>query len=290
MIPAHAKSKRTTPAAATVTPPNVETPAPTDIFAAAYEPPEAGAKGFAHAFDADPSKPAFHVEVDTAGVDLFDGSAERAMLKEADRELGVDVPDQPSRQSAPITNGGMMSDPVRQMQLKADEAFSEQFDDLVVTVTPAERDRFVRAALFDTEMTFDVVIEGLGVQFSVAIPTELFTASSPLCIDAWGKTGAINTNSTTQWLLAFQQLHVWYQVRSINDSPTAWSTMFMDGVPKLSKLIEYASEQDNLTDVREMSAPRWRLCVEAVRIAERKYKLCLEAWHDRSFFTSAGTV
>jgi len=38
-----------------------------------------------------------------------------------------------------------------------------------------------------------------------------------------------------------------------------------------------------------MNATRWRMLMEAMYMAEMKYKLCLQNWQDRSFFTGADT-
>lgn len=255
-----------------------------DIFATAMEAPEGEAEQLTPGTK-------FTTTIDIADGDpnLHDHEAEAALYKERDRSMGVEVPDQPKRKFVEVNNPAMTLDPVAEMHAKMDEALSGQFSDLKVEVTTEERDRFVRAALFDSEMRFEVDIAGINATVTVAIPTETFTASAALALDRWEKAGALNQSSNTQWILAFQQLHVWYQVRAVNGKPTEWSALFLDDeLPKVSTLLAHASDPENLAAIRDMSAPRWRMLVEASRIAELKYKLCVEAWHDRSFFTPAG--
>jgi hypothetical protein len=85
-------------------------------------------------------------------------------------------------------------------------------------------------------------------------------------------------------------MHAWFMVREINGTPTPWSDVFCDGIPKTSVSRAKLAEPSNFEEFFVMTPIRWRMIVEAMRIAEFKYKLCMEAWQDRSFFTTAGTA
>lgn len=246
---------------------------PIDIFAAAKEAPEEGAQHF-------------EMDVPTDGVDLYDHSKEREAL--AEEESSIDAPNPPERVSAPLNNPAIMKDPVGDMRDEIERRFRANYDIGKVTVDDQERQRFVRAALHDKEMWFDVLLPGPNVAVRVAIPTETFTTSAAAAATHWGKIGHNDASSDMQWLLSFQQIHAWIQVREVDGEPTSWSDVFVDGVPRLSEMRKTMKDPEQFEEFFSMSAPRWRLLVEAMRIAEFKYKLCLEAWHDRSFFTSAG--
>jgi hypothetical protein len=246
---------------------------PKDIFAAAAEPPEDGAERF-------------EMEVPTDGIDPYDHSAEREAISSDAQD--VSAPEQPERLTAPVSNPAMFQDPVGDLKKEIEGRFSADYDIGKVTVDEQERQRFVRAALHDKEMWFDVKIEGVNAVVRVAIPTETFTTSVGAAATYWGKLGHNDSTSDMQWLLSFQQMHAWFQIREIDGEPTEWSDEFSDGVPRLAKLRGILKDPEEFETFFSMSAPRWRMLVEAMRIAEFKYKLCLEAWQDRSFFTSAG--
>jgi hypothetical protein len=250
-----------------------------DIFALQPEPREEGAK-------------AFQMDVDTraANIDLHDHRPETEAIREGESELGVHIPDRPERIPMVNRNPALDQDPVREIKDLVADSFTDTYDFGKVEVTADERQRFVRAALHDSEMWFDVLLEGINAKIRVVIPPEPFTTAAANAVSLWGKADAMDPSSNLQWYLAFQQIHAWYQVRAINDEPTAWSEMFEDGPMKTSALRKFINNPENFEEFFIMGSVKWRMMVEAMRIAEAKYKLCTQAWRDKSFFTSAGTA
>jgi hypothetical protein len=256
-----------------------------NIFAAAQEEPETEAAA------ADPAKPGFEIKADASDIDLYDDSEERKLIREEEEKSMVTAPEPPARETIPLRNATVTIDAVKELNEEVERRFGGLFDlNNQVTVTETERDAFVRAALFDAEMLFKVEIPGIGITYDVAIPPEAFTVSAAAAARHWGRIGFNDKESEMQWLLSFQQMHAWFQIRSVNGEPTPWSVDFCDGLPKLSDLRKTMNDPDNFDVFHRMNATRWKTMVEAMRVAEYKYKLCLEAWHDRSFFTSADTA
>jgi hypothetical protein len=246
-----------------------------NIFAESTEAPEVGAQNF-------------EADMSTEGTNLFDHSAEMAAIAEEEQLDGVPIPEPPDHVEAPINNAKMLESPVEDLRAMAERSFNGTFDVGSVTVTPSEREDFLRAALHDSELQFDIRLEGINTVVSVVIPPETFTTSAASAANAWAKLGHNDADSDVQWVLSFQQMHVWFQVRAVNHTPTAWSDTFCDGMPKMSEMRRQLADPDNFETFFTMQPARWRMLVEATRIAEYKYKLCQEAWHDKSFFTRAG--
>ena len=232
----------------------------------------------------------FTATLDTKGVNLFDHSEEEAAIDAAEKEDDIPIPEQPEHIEAPLHNKALQADPAGDLKARAEKAFTGTFDVGSVTVTPDERVEFLRAALHDKEVGFDVVLSGVDATIRVVIPPEAFTTSAAAAATAWGASGFNDKDSDLQWLLSFQQMHAWFMVREINGVPTAWSDAFCDGIPKSSSMRGQLKDPNNFEEFFVMQPVRWRMIMEAMRIAEFKYKLCLEAWQDRSFFTSAGTA
>lgn len=252
---------------------------PANIFSMAAEPPEEGAK-------------TFKMEVDTSasGIDLMDHQAEAKALRQDEEESGVHVPPKPERVTEPTRNPAIEVNPVDELKTLVDQAFSDTYEFGKVEVSAEERQRFVRAALHDNPMWFDIMLEGVGIVVRVVIPPEPFTTAAANAVTEWGKRKTMDPDSNLQWYLAFQQIHAWYQVREIEGVATEWSSMFEDGNPKHSEIRKFINEPDNFEVFFNMSAVKWRMIVEAMRMAEAKYKICVQAWRDKSFFTSAGTA
>lgn len=262
-----------------------------DIFTAVKEEPEADQPAATSTPDAQSKEFRFEADISDTGIDPYDDSeAQRLINEEADKDM-VAAPEAPPHMSVPVTNEKLLLDPIAPLTDEIERRFGGVFElDKFVKVTQFEREDFVRAALFDAELVFRIELPGVSVVMDVAIPPESFTVSAAAAARHWGKIGFNEKESDMQWLLSFQQLHAWFQIRSINGEPTSWSTTFCDGVPKLSDMRATMADPENFNEFFSMNATRWRMIVEAMRIAEYKYKLCLEAWHDRSFFTSAGTA
>lgn len=226
--------------------------------------------------------------VPTGDVDLYDHSAEQDAIRQHQQSLGVAPPEMPATEPEPIRNPAMMQDSSDPIKQEMERRFRQEFGDISVEVTPTERDAFVRAALHDEELIWDIELPGLQVAVKVAIPSEEFTNSASAAVNHWGRIDFIDKDSDLQWLLSFQQIHAWCQIRAIGGEPTAWSDFWADGLPGVKALREAMRNPDTFDAIFTMNAARWKMCLEAIRIAEMKYKLCLQNWRDRSFFAGAG--
>ena len=269
----------------------------TSIFAGDPEPPAAGAQ----IIDEAPVEKATtgrkevtadgHLRMNVAAgdIDPFDHSKEHAAVQQHQAEEGTAPLPMPPREDAAVNNPGMMVNPADFLRDEMERRFAQEFDDIKVTVTPADRDAFVRAALHDKELILDIELEGVGCIVQVAIAPDEFTTSASAALRKWQELEHISKDSDLQWMLAFQQIHAWYQIRSINGEPTAWSDFWADGMPKLSKIRDAMRNPEVFEPFFQMNATRWRMCLDAVRMAELKYKICMKNWKDRSFFTGADT-
>lgn len=223
------------------------------------------------------------------GVDPYDHTTEQDAIHQQKLKDGVAPPPLPEAEATPLRNPVMSADSTDALKEEMERRFQAEMGDLKVTVTPAERDAFVRAALLDREMVFDIWIDGLNVNIKVAIPPDEFTNSASAAVNHWANSGWIEKGSDLQWMLAFQQIHAWYQIREVAGDPTPWSNFWDDGVPALSKLRAAMREHSRFEAFFQMHATRWRMLLEAIRTAEMKYKICLQNWKDKSFFTGADT-
>lgn len=249
-----------------------------DIFEGIREQPEEGAQRFEQS-------------VNLGSAKLEDASEETRLLREQGKEHGVQIPERPEKSDVPLNNPELAVDPARSIREEVEAAFRADFDFGKVEVSHEERERFLRCALHDTEMYFDVELEGLEMTFVVAIPTEQYTTTVLSALDKWNASEAIDVRSDMQWLLAFQQLHAWYMIRAINGKTTAWADEFENDAPPRGKTLRtFIYDADNLENIISIGAARWRSMVIAMRIAEAKYKICSDALRDRSFFTGAGTA
>ena len=224
---------------------------------------------------------------DTTGI--TDHSVEESVREARNKELGVHVPDKPETIPAPINNPAMLDEAAGEAaRLAAEAAFRDEINNVKVEVTDDEKTRFMRAALHDTEMVFDIPLEGLDLMVSVAMPSEAFTAAAEMIVLRWGKDGHIDADSRMQFMVAFQQVHLWHQIRAINGVPVEWA---WDGdTPTSTQLKKFAFDYDNLSLVVNLSSTKHRLLMRASMIAEAKYRICLTNLHDRTFFTGAATV
>jgi len=263
------------------------TPLPTDeappisIFDKAKELPDAEQ-------DAPPPFTPITIDPATFGIDLTDHNPEAAAIRGENRKDGVEAPEERPHPHTELQNPGVTEDPVGDAMRRVDP-FADTFDIGKISVSSAERDQFVRSALLDEEMIFDVYLEGIDVMVKIAIPTESFTVLTANILEIWDKKGAVNSKSNVAWLLAFQQMHAWYQVREFAGKETSWASFFDDGVPKISAIRKHIEDPDNLDAIVNTNSARWRMMVNAMAVAEYKYKLCLDAWRTRAFFEKADT-
>lgn len=229
------------------------------------------------------------VRVPTGGIDPYDHSNEQKALRDHQQKEGTAPPPLPETQVEPIRNPGMMFDPSDTLRDEMERRFAEEVGDMKVEVTAAEREAFVRAALHDEEFLVDVQLEGIDTVVRVAVAPDEFTASAAAALTSWVSDGFITKGMDLQWLLAFQQIHAWYQIRAIDGVPTPWSDYWVDGMPSIVEVRSTMRDALNFTQFFEMNAVRWRMMMDAIRITEAKYKICMRNWRDRSFFTGADT-
>lgn len=268
---------------------------PESIFSEAPEEPAENANRFDE--EAAPDDAASSREVDenghlkmsvpTGDVDPFDHSAEEDAKRQYKEQQGTAPPDLPDPEPEEPRSPAMMHDSNEPLREEMERRFSQEFGDITVEVTQAERDAFVRSALHDEEFVLEIYLEGVDARVTVAIPPDEFTNSASAAVTQWGRDGFIDSDSDLQWLLAFQQVHTWYQIREVNGEPTSWSDYWADGMPSVRQMREDMKNPDNFKEILAMNAVRWRMLLDAVRIAEIKYKICLQNWKDRSFFGGA---
>lgn len=228
--------------------------------------------------------------VSTDGQDLYDHADETAAVHDKQVADGTAAPDMPDREMIGVRNPGVMADATDDLRDEIEARFKDEFGGRTVEVTADERAAFVRAALHDTELIFEIPVEGLGTTVLVALPPDSFTNAASAAANLWAREGFIDEDSQLQWLLTFQQMHAWYQVRSIGGEPTPWSVFWGDGPPSHAQTREFLSQVENFEDFQKMNAVRWRMILDAIRTAELKYKICLTNWQDRTFFTGADTA
>jgi hypothetical protein len=231
----------------------------------------------------------FHATMDIGDVDLHDRSAEVKAIREREQEDGTAPPPMPDDRPFDDRNPLLMRDPTRGVMDEIVRRFKTDVGNAVVEVTATERDAFVRAALHDREMVFFVTLPGVDTTVEVAIPNDSFTAAASSAAYHWGKLGVIDPNSDMQWLLSFQQLHAWFQIRSIDGQPTQWSEYWATS-PSSAEIRMFMRRPSHFEQFFNMNAVRWRMLMDAMRTAEEKYKICLNNWHNRTFFTGAGTA
>lgn len=230
------------------------------------------------------------VTVDVGEYDPHDHTAEVDAVDAAAAADGTKPPTMPEHVELPLANGALIPGVTDALHDEIERRFTREHGDLQVVVTQSDRDAFVRAAMNDSELIFPIELPGVNATVNVAMPPDVFTSSAAAAATDWGdKLEFITKGNDMQWLLSFQQMHVWFQVRAINGVATPWSDTFADGIPKARKLRKKLSEPKNFDAIFDMSAVRWRMLLDATRIAEYKYKICLENWREKTFFTGADT-
>jgi hypothetical protein len=250
------------------------------ILKKAFEKPAEGAATFQH-----------EVDLAAAGVDLSDHSEERALIMDDARKDGVTVPDLPAVPEVP-PESTFDTDPVAEARAAFDKAFLQEFDFATIEIGAVERDRYYRCGLHDEEMWFLVEVPGADLSIKVAIPSVSRSEAAIAALDAWGAAGEIGQNSM-QYLHGFQLLNVWLMVREINGKPTDWYEQALEeagGKLAYRNLRALLSNPDTVESVREIGDVRWQAVTLAVRIAEYRHKLCLDAVRTRKVFTTAGSA
>lgn len=268
------------------------------IFDEPSEPKEEGANVIDEAGDSEsgPIKKSvsdaghLRMNVDAGDIDPYDHGPEAAAVRKKKEEEGTAPPDMPETEDIPVNNPAMLSSPADRLRDEMELRFTQEFGSLTIKVTSADREAFVRAALHDSELVFRIPIEGVNAIIDIAMPPDEFTNSAAAAVTHWSNEDFIDKSSDLQWLLAFQQIHAWYQVRAIDGEPTPWSDYWVDGMPPIKTMRAAMRDTSNFEPFFKMSAVRWRMLIEAVRMAELKYKICQQNWRDRSFFTGADTV
>jgi hypothetical protein len=239
----------------------------------------------------DDSTPPTEITVNPAdfGINLLDHNPEAEAIRAEDDKDGVAAPSELPHPHTRIERTAVLQDPVGDMKQKIDP-FVDDFEIGPVEVTREERDAFVRSALHDTEMIFNIHLEGPDINVKVAIPPESFTTMVAQVLEMWDSQGKLDTKSNINWLLTFQQMHAWFQVREFAEKPTKWASWFDDGVPRISELRAKVENLDTFDDVINTGPTRLRMIVNAMALAEYKYKMCLDAWRTRAFFGKADTA
>jgi hypothetical protein len=231
-------------------------------------------------------------EVDTADIDLTDGTAEANLEKQDAERDGVVVPDLPTDTGEDDFESTFDADPVAEAAAVISSAFTKDYDFASVEVTPEERDRFYRCGLHDEEMWYDVSIEGSGITVRVAIPPASYSEVVLAVLDSWTNDKFIGSNAV-QYLHAFQQLSAWLMVRSVNGVPTDWYEQAVEdagGKMTYRKMRELLVDPDSIECVRSINEVRWASLALAIRIADYKHHLCLQALRTKKVFTTAGSV
>lgn len=259
------------------------------------EPPDEGVR----TIDETPSEPAadkpggdhLKMSIPTGGVDPFDHSAEVAAARAQQAKDGTLPPDMPETKTIPPHNPAMGESSADALRDEMEARFAHDAGELKgIKATAADRDAFARAALHDSELVFDIPVEGLGVTVQVAVPPDDFTTSAAAALSHWEAGDVIDKDSGMQWLLAFQQIHAWYQIRAVDGVPTPWSDYWAgEKHPPLSDIRAKMKDASTFDPIFSLGAVRWRMLLYAIRAAEAKYRICLQRWNDRTFFIGADT-
>lgn len=251
-----------------------------DVIKKAFETPAEGAATFQH-----------EVDLEQAGIDITDHSEEQGLVRDDAQRDGVTVPDLPEvAEMKPAST--FDEDPVTTAKAAMDAAFAADFDFASIVVDPVEQDRFYRCGLHDVEMWYEVAVPGSGLRVKVVIPPVSLSEAAIAALNAWGEAKEIGSNSM-QYLHGFQLLNLWLMVREVNDIPTDWYEQAVeDAGGKLTyrALRKLLSDPDTVESVRNVNSVRWQAITLAVRIAEYRDKLCLDALRSRKVFTSAGSA
>lgn len=244
------------------------------------------------AFEPSAENVVFAHEADTDGLDLSDHSVESNLLREEDSKDGIAIPELPKADTTVDDSSAFDDNPVVDAQTAIKEAFSKDYDFSSIVVDSIERDRFYRCGLHDQEMYFDVELLNYGMLFKVAIPSTSQSEAVITTLDTWAAKGYIGSNSV-QFLHNYQLLNAWLMVREINHVPTEWFGKELEeaeGKITRRRLQELLSTPEVLEPLHALSSVKWSAVSLAIRIADHKYSLCMEAVRSRKVFMTAGSA
>lgn len=250
-----------------------------NILKQAFEAPAEGSATFQH-------------EVDVADLDLGDNSEEQSLVRDDAKRDGVHVPELPEDKPGEPIDSSFDGDPVKDAKTIIYEAFSSDFDFSKIEVDVVERDRFYRCGLHDEQMHYVIEVPGSGLTVKVVIPPTSKSEATLAALDQWVNDKFIGSNSI-QYLHGFQLLTVWLMVREVNGAPTDWyDKAEEDNGGKLSyrQLRDMLRDPGTVDAIRDINEVRWSALSLAIRIADHKHALCLEALRSRKVFTTAGSV
>ena len=259
------------------------------ILQHAFEPPKEGSQGFDTPSE---GRKGFEYSADVSDIDLTDNSLEASLIREDSQRDGVSVPDLPGGE--PITPESLFdADPIADTRDIIRRAYTVDFDFAKIEVDAIERDRFYRCGLHDEEMWYTVEVPNTGLTFKVAIPPISRSEAAVATVDYWVDTEVIGKNSL-QYLHNFQLVNVWLMVREVNSAPTDWYAKLVEeaegGKLTYRALRTHMANPDFLESVRDLNDLRWNATCLAVRIADYKHQLCLEAVRSRKVFTTADSA
>ena len=236
-------------------------------------------------------------ERDAGAQDLtteFDAASDpRDLQEEQDLVAGErgEIPEQPS----PIgfePMADMEEDPYRDLRARVEQKFTRTYNDKTVVVTELERRRYLRAAVHGETLWFDVEFPSLGVTVRVVPSPPGLTDSVAQVIKTRRGEGLVG-DDVNSWIDHFQMYHIWLQVDHVNKEPQPWFQSIIeerDGkVPGCREMLKILNDDGPVDQIRALSSARRHLLLSAIRVAEIKTCICMDALSDGSFFSSAGT-
>jgi hypothetical protein len=258
-----------------------------DEFAEFRQLPESGADSD----QTDQPAPEAGKEYDLSGVDLTDNSGEEEAVRAYNKEKGKpEGTTKPDWKELAVQNPPLMEKVTDKKEEIMRDTFSVAYEDLgKITVTDVEKDRFLRAALHDTPMQFDIFVPATGSLVKTSIPADQFTSWAIGALKSWEECGQIDPKSTVQWILGFQQMHAFLQIDSVDNIPMPWAEIRDQLLETPSKLYAHLRDPDNFAVFFRMNDVRWQVLAYVLRVVEIKYKICTEALMSRDFFQAAGT-
>lgn len=216
----------------------------------------------------------------------LDLSEEQSLIE---AETG-DVPTQPEPAGF-SPHPALSQDPHLDAHMRMEEKFEREFNEKTVKVTEEERRRFLRAALHGQRLWFDIEFPAMGAVVRVVPAPPHWSDTASQVIRSWQDAGKMD-KGLNAWLDSFQLLHIWMQVDSVNGQLKPWFQARLEENENLTKaraMTALLSSEEPLDEVRQLNSASRYLLMSALRIAEIKHCICLDAMSDGSFFSDAGT-